>query len=85
MALIERDPFAYQSVEIRGIDMGETERGDRVVPLLVGDDENDVRALIQDATGYADPKTIANGDDQVKLFFLAGEDRVACVYEGSRL
>ncbi|MEO1997834.1 MAG: hypothetical protein ABGZ17_21445, partial [Planctomycetaceae bacterium] len=30
----------------------------------------------KDATGYADPKIIPNGDDQVKLFFLAGEDRV---------
>jgi len=30
----------------------------------------------EDSTGYADPKIIPNGDDQVKLFFLAGEDRV---------
>lgn len=30
----------------------------------------------EDSTGYADPKVIPNGDDQVKLFFLAGEDRV---------
>ena len=30
----------------------------------------------KDATGFADPKVIPNGDDQVKLFFLAGEDRV---------
>lgn len=29
-----------------------------------------------DSTGFADPKVIPNGDDQVKLFFLAGEDRV---------
>jgi hypothetical protein len=28
------------------------------------------------ATGFTDPKVIPNGDDQVKLFFLAGEDRV---------
>ncbi len=30
----------------------------------------------KDSTGYADPKVIPNGDDQVKLFFLAGEDRI---------
>ncbi|MGB1128638.1 MAG: hypothetical protein ACPG4K_01210, partial [Haloferula sp.] len=30
----------------------------------------------EDSTGFADPKVIPNGDDQVKLFFLAGEDRV---------
>ena len=30
----------------------------------------------EDSTGYANPKIIPNGDDQVKLFFLAGEDRV---------
>lgn len=28
------------------------------------------------ATGYADPRVIENGEDQVKLFWLAGEDRV---------
>lgn len=31
---------------------------------------------VEGATGFADPKIIANGDDQVKLFYLAGEDRV---------
>ena len=30
----------------------------------------------EDSTTFADPKVIPNGDDQVKLFFLAGEDRV---------
>ncbi len=30
----------------------------------------------QNATGYADPKIVPHGNDQVKLFFLAGEDRV---------
>ena len=30
----------------------------------------------EDSTGYADPKVIPGGDAQVKLFFLAGEDRV---------
>lgn len=28
------------------------------------------------ATGYADPKVISNGEDQVKLFWVCGEDRV---------
>ena len=30
----------------------------------------------EDSTGYANPKVIPNGEDQVKLFFVAGEDRV---------
>lgn len=30
----------------------------------------------EDSTGYADPKVISKGDSQVKLFFLAGKDRV---------
>ncbi|MBL7220078.1 MAG: hypothetical protein ISS69_08185, partial [Phycisphaerae bacterium] len=30
----------------------------------------------KDSTGFADPKIIKNGDDQVKLFYLAGDDRV---------
>ena len=30
----------------------------------------------KDATGYADPKMIPRGEERVKLFFLAGEDRV---------
>jgi len=30
----------------------------------------------EDSTGFADPKIIENGEDQVKLFFLADEDRV---------
>ena len=30
----------------------------------------------EDSTGYANPKIIPSGDEQVKLFFLAGEDRV---------
>ena len=30
----------------------------------------------KDSTNYANPKIIPNGDAQVKLFFLAGEDRV---------
>ena len=30
----------------------------------------------EDSTGYANPKIIPNGDAQVKLFFLAGADRI---------
>jgi hypothetical protein len=30
----------------------------------------------EDATGFADPKIIPNGEDQVKLFWVAGEDKV---------
>lgn len=30
----------------------------------------------EDSTGFANPKVIPNGDDQVKLFFIAGEDRI---------
>jgi hypothetical protein len=30
----------------------------------------------EDSTGFADPRIIEKGDDQVKLFYLAGEDRV---------
>lgn len=44
--------------------------------LLVAETAYNAAGREQDATGYADPKVIANGDDQVKLFFLAGEDRV---------
>jgi sialate O-acetylesterase len=31
---------------------------------------------VEGTTGFADPKIIPNGDDQVKFFYLAGEDRV---------
>ncbi len=34
------------------------------------------RSKEEGATGYADPKVIPNGDDQVKLFWVCGEDRV---------
>lgn len=40
--------------------------------------ETGSNALTKDktATGFAEPKIIPNGDDQMKLFYLAGEDRV---------
>lgn len=34
------------------------------------------RSKEEGATGFADPKVIPNGEDKVKLFWLAGEDRV---------
>jgi len=34
------------------------------------------RSKDKDATGFADPKVIENGEGKVKLFWLAGEDRV---------
>ena len=46
MAVGENDPFVNQTVQVRGIHMGVPQGVDRVIPLLVGDDENDVRAII---------------------------------------
>ncbi len=43
--LVKHDPFANQTVQMRGIHIGEPQGVDRVIPLLVGDDENDVRAV----------------------------------------
>ncbi len=44
--------------------------------LVVAGTAYNAVARQEDSTGYADPKIIPSGDDQVKLFFLAGEDRV---------
>ena len=44
--------------------------------LVVAGTEYNAVGRHEDSTGYADPKIIPNGDDQVKLFFVAGEDRV---------
>lgn len=43
---------------------------------LVVADSTFNRSKEEGATGYADPKVIPNGEDQVKLFWVAGEDRV---------
>jgi len=44
--------------------------------LVVGETGTNATGRGQGVTGFADPKIIENGDDQVKLFYLAGEDRV---------
>lgn len=46
--------------------------------LVVGDTEYNRAGSKKnkDATGFADPKAIENGVDKMKLFWLAGEDRV---------
>lgn len=45
--------------------------------LVVAETGTNVLGKEEDgATGFANPKIIENGDDQVKFFYLAGEDRV---------
>jgi len=58
--------------------------GDRVIVefdhakggLVVAETGTNVKGRGQGATGFADPKIIENGDDQVKFFYLAGADRI---------
>ncbi len=65
----------FRSYEVKGSD------------LIVSFDHADGGLVVADptfnaigkdpaATGFADPKIIENGDDQVTLFYVAGEDRV---------
>lgn len=44
--------------------------------LVVAEAGTNAQGRAEGATGFADPKIIPEGDDQVKLFYLAGEDRV---------
>lgn len=44
--------------------------------LVVAETGYNAAGKHEDSTGFANPKIIENGDDQVKLFWLAGEDRV---------
>jgi len=44
--------------------------------LVVAETGTNVMGREEGATGLANPKIIPGGDDQVKLFYLAGEDRV---------
>ncbi|MCH7225438.1 hypothetical protein [Haloferula sp. A504] len=44
--------------------------------LVVASTAYNVIGKHEDSTGYADPKIIPDGDAQVKLFYVAGEDRV---------
>ena len=61
-----------------------TVKGDKVIiefdhasgGLVVAETAHNAVGRHEDSTGHADPKIIPNGDDQVNLFFLAGEDRV---------
>jgi sialate O-acetylesterase len=66
-------PF-LQSYEVKGnqiiVKFEHAEGG-----LVVADTEFN-RSKNEGATGYADPKVIENGEDRVKLFWLAGADRV---------
>jgi hypothetical protein len=43
---------------------------------LVVADTSFNRSRTEGATGFADPKIIANGEDKVNLFWLVGEDRI---------
>jgi hypothetical protein len=45
MALLEGDPFFDESVRVRCVQMRVSERGDRVVALLISDDEDNVGAF----------------------------------------
>ena len=44
--------------------------------LVVGTTKYNVIERHEDSTGFADPKIIENGEDQVDLFYVAGKDRV---------
>ena len=44
--------------------------------LVVAETGTNATGRGEGVTGFADPKVIENGDDRVKLFYLAGEDRV---------
>lgn len=61
-----------------------TVEGDKVIVefdyadggLVVADPRYHAIGRKEDSTGFADPKLIPNGADRVKLFYVAGEDRV---------
>jgi sialate O-acetylesterase len=67
-------PF-YKSYEVKGnqiiIEFDHAEGG-----LVVADTHYNAIGKKEDSTGFADPKIIPDGDDQVKLFYLADEKRV---------
>ena len=44
--------------------------------LVVAETGSNADRSNQDGTGFADPKIVENGDDQVKLFYLADENRI---------
>lgn len=65
----------FKSYEVKGdqlvVSFDHAEGG-----LVVADVSYNINKKNEDATGFADPKVIDGGDDQVSLFYLAGEDRV---------
>lgn len=65
----------FSKYEVKGdkliIDFDNAEGG-----LVVATTEYNTNRKNEDASGFADPKVIDGGDDQVRLFYLAGEDRV---------
>jgi sialate O-acetylesterase len=67
-------PF-FKSYEVKGnqiiIEFDHAEGG-----LVVADTHYNAIGKKEDSTGFADPKMIPDGDDQVKLFYLADEKRV---------
>lgn len=45
MAVGECHPLTHEAIEVRRVHVGMAERADRIEPLLVGDDEDDVGPL----------------------------------------
>jgi len=72
---IVADGPMYKSYTVKGdkliIECEHAEGG-----LVVAEAGSNAIGKGEGATGFADPKIIANGDDRVKLFYLAGEDRI---------
>ncbi len=72
---IVADGPMYKSYTVKGdkliIEFESAEGG-----LVVAEAGSNAVGKAEGATGFADPKIIANGDDQVKLFYLASEDRI---------
>jgi hypothetical protein len=42
----QRHPFVDQPIEIVRLHIGKPERSNRIIPLLIGDDENNMRPVI---------------------------------------
>lgn len=65
----------FRSYEVKGGDLivsfDHAESG-----LVVADPAYNAIGRHKDSTGFAEPRIIDNGADQVRLFYLAGEDRV---------
>jgi sialate O-acetylesterase len=78
----------YKSYEVKGneviVSFDGAEGG-----LVVADTAFNRNQKNEGATGFSDPKVIGNGDAQVKVFWLAGEDRVwhpaTCRIDGEKV